>query len=139
VAANDLLALGTLDAAAAAGLHCPDDLSIVGMNDMPLSDRVQPPLTTVRVGEYELGRQAARLLLAHIERPDRDPETILITPELVVRESSAKPAARESGAKPAARESDGKPAARESDGKPAGRHSAGGADTLVSEQAAARY
>ncbi|HEX8858631.1 MAG TPA: LacI family DNA-binding transcriptional regulator [Actinomycetes bacterium] len=130
VAANDLLALGTLDAAAAAGLRCPDDLSIVGMNDMPLSDRVQPPLTTVRVGEYELGRQAARLLLAHIERPDRDPETILITPELVVRDSSAKPAARESGPKPAARDSGGRPAAG---------HSAGAGDTLVSEQAAARY
>jgi LacI family transcriptional regulator len=94
VAANDLLALGTLDAAAAAGLDCPGDLSIVGMNDMPLSDRVQPPLTTIRVGEYELGRQAARLLLAHIEQPDREPETVLITPELVVRESSAKPVPR---------------------------------------------
>jgi LacI family transcriptional regulator len=94
VAGNDLLALGTLDAAGAAGLHCPDDLSIVGVNDMPMSDRVQPPLTTIRVGEYELGRQAARLLLSHIDQPDRPPETLLVTPELVVRESSAKPARR---------------------------------------------
>jgi hypothetical protein len=106
---------------------------------MPLSDRVQPPLTTVRVGEYELGRQAARLLLAHIERPDRDPETILITPELVVRESSAKPLPRETGPKPAARNSAAKPSATESDGKPSARHAAAAADTLVSEQAAARY
>lgn len=97
VAANDLLALGTLDAAAAAGLHCPEDLSIVGVNDMPMSDRVQPPLTTVRVGEYDLGRQAARLLLGHIEQPERQPETVLIAPELVVRESSAKPAHRQQG------------------------------------------
>jgi LacI family transcriptional regulator len=95
VAANDLLALGTLDAAAAAGLQCPEDLSIVGVNDMPMSDRVQPPLTTVRVGEYELGRQAARLLLGHIEQPERQPETVVIAPELVVRESSAKPATRQ--------------------------------------------
>jgi Periplasmic binding protein-like domain len=92
VAANDLLALGTLDAAAEAGLRCPDDLSIMGMNDMPLSDRIQPPLSTVRVGEYELGRQAARVLLSHIESPGRRPETILIAPELIVRESTAKPA-----------------------------------------------
>jgi LacI family transcriptional regulator, galactose operon repressor len=98
VAANDLLALGTLDAAAAVGVHCPDDLSIVGVNDMPMSDRVQPPLTTVRVGEYELGRQAARLLLQHIEHPAREAETILIAPELVVRESSAKPGRRQQGA-----------------------------------------
>jgi LacI family transcriptional regulator len=92
VAANDLLALGTLDAVAEAGLRCPDDLSIMGMNDMPLSDRIQPPLSTVRVGEYELGRQAARVLLSHIESPGRRPETILIAPELIVRESTAKPA-----------------------------------------------
>ncbi len=97
VAGNDLLALGTLDAAAAAGLHCPEDLSIVGVNDMPMSDRVQPPLTTIRVGEYELGRQAARLLLSHIEQPEREPETVLITPELVVRDSSAKPTRRHRG------------------------------------------
>jgi LacI family transcriptional regulator len=107
VAANDLLALGTLDAAGAAGLRCPEDLSIVGVNDMPMSDRVQPPLTTIRVGEYELGRQAARLLLAHIEQPGREPETILITPELVVRDSSAKPARqdRDTRAEPLASES----------------------------------
>jgi LacI family transcriptional regulator len=107
VAANDLLALGTLDAAAAGGLHCPDDLSIVGVNDMPLSNRVQPPLTTVRVGEYELGRQAARLLLAHIEQPQRQPQTVLVVPELVVRHSTAKPAqpARRSRPKPLASDS----------------------------------
>ncbi len=75
----------------------PDDLSIVGVNDMPMSDRVQPPLTTVRVGEYELGRQAARLLLSHIEQPERRPETVLIAPELVVRDSSGKPARRHRG------------------------------------------
>jgi LacI family transcriptional regulator len=94
VAANDLLALGTLDAAGEAGLRCPEDLSIMGMNDMPLSDRIQPPLSTVRVGEYELGRQAAHLLLSHIEQPGRRPETVLIEPELIVRESTAKPANR---------------------------------------------
>jgi LacI family transcriptional regulator len=59
-----------------------------------MSDRFQPPLTTIRVGEYELGRQAARLLLGHIEQPERLPETVLVTPELVVRDSSAKPARR---------------------------------------------
>ncbi len=92
VAANDLLALGTLDAAAEADLDCPADVSVIGVNDMPLADRLRPPLTTVRVAEYELGRQAARLLLAHIEHPGRRPETVLITPELIVRGSTAKPA-----------------------------------------------
>jgi LacI family transcriptional regulator len=93
VAANDLLALGVLDAAAAAGLRCPEDVSIIGVNDVPLADRLQPPLTTIRVAEYDLGRQAARLLLAHIDDPERVAETVVITPELIVRGSTAAPVA----------------------------------------------
>ena len=91
VAANDLLALGVLDAAAELGLACPEGLSVIGMNDMPLVDRLQPPLTSVRVPEYELGTRAAGLLLGHIERPERRPETVMITPELVVRGSTCSP------------------------------------------------
>jgi LacI family transcriptional regulator len=96
VAANDLVALGVLDAAAEAGLRCPADLSVIGVNDVPLADRLQPPLTTVRVAEYDLGRQAARLLLAHIEDPERRAETVVTAPELIVRGStrSPSPAAR---------------------------------------------
>lgn len=92
VAANDLVALGVLDAAAEAGLRCPEDLSVIGVNDVPLADRLQPPLTTVRVAEYDLGRQAARLLLAHIEHPERPAETVVTAPELIVRGSTAAPA-----------------------------------------------
>jgi len=88
VAANDLAALGVLDVAARLGLACPADLSVVGFNDMPLADRLQPPLTTLRVAEYDLGYQAAKLLLATIDNPRRPPETILLTPELVVRAST---------------------------------------------------
>ncbi|HZD01882.1 MAG TPA: LacI family DNA-binding transcriptional regulator [Actinomycetes bacterium] len=91
VAANDLLALGVLDAAAELGLRCPDDLSVIGVNDVPLADRLQPPLTTIRVAEYDLGHQAARLLLAHIEHPERPAETVVTTPELIVRGSTAAP------------------------------------------------
>jgi LacI family transcriptional regulator len=50
VAANDLLALGTFDAMRTLGLRCPDDISVVGHNDMPLVDLISPPLTTVRIG-----------------------------------------------------------------------------------------
>ncbi|HYT25260.1 MAG TPA: LacI family DNA-binding transcriptional regulator [Actinomycetota bacterium] len=93
VAANDLLALGTLDAAAEAGLECPLGVSVVGVNDIPMADRLSPSLTTARVPEYELGRRSARLLLAHLERPDRDPETVMLAPELIVRGSTAPPRA----------------------------------------------
>ncbi len=62
VAANDLLALGAYDVLREEGLECPRDISIVGHNDMPLVDMVQPPLTTIRISHKEMGRQAADLL-----------------------------------------------------------------------------
>ena len=67
VAANDLIALGVLDALRALGLNCPNDISVVGHNDMPLVDLISPPLTTIRIGHREMGRGAAKLLLKEIE------------------------------------------------------------------------
>ena len=87
-AANDLIALGTLDAALALGLTCPGDFSLVGFNDMPFVDRLQPPLTTIRIDEYELGMRASQMLLTLIEDPGARRETIMLAPELVVRGSS---------------------------------------------------
>ncbi len=97
VAANDLIALGTIEAAEESGRRCPEDLSVVGFNDMPFVDRFRPPLTTVRIPEYEIGRRAAQLLLSRIENPDQHPETILIAPELVVRGSTRPPRLPPSG------------------------------------------
>ena len=88
VAANDLIALGTLDAALELGLTCPHDFSLVGFNDMPFVDRLQPPLTTIRIDEYELGMRASQMLLTLIEDPRARRETIMLAPELVVRGSS---------------------------------------------------
>jgi LacI family transcriptional regulator len=93
VAANDLIALGTIDAAEAAGLRCPRDVSVVGFNDMPFVARLRPALTTLRIPEYEIGRRAASLLLDRIEDDELRPETVLVAPELVVRESTAHPPA----------------------------------------------
>ena len=88
VAANDRLALGAIDAVRASGRSCPEDVSVVGFNDMPYSERFSPPLTTVRISQYELGARAARLLLRTIADPGRAPETQLVTPDLVVRGST---------------------------------------------------
>ena len=98
VAANDLVALGVLDAAAAIGLSCPGDLSVIGFNDMAFVDRMQPPLTTVRVDEYELGLRAARVLLTLVDDPAAPRATLMVAPELVIRASTAPPrAARRRG------------------------------------------
>jgi LacI family transcriptional regulator, galactose operon repressor len=91
VAGNDLLALGCYDAFEQAGLRCPDDISVVGYNDMPFADRFTPPLTTVRVPHYELGATAAGLMLEQLRATDVPPRQLLLEPELVVRGSTTAP------------------------------------------------
>ncbi len=89
LAANDRLALGAIDAVRQSGRSCPEDVSAVGFNDMLYSDRFSPPLTTVRISQYELGARSARLLLETIADPGRVPETQLVSAQLVVRGSTA--------------------------------------------------
>ena len=89
VAGNDMLALGCLRALAEAELSCPGDISLVGFNDMPLMDRISPPLTTVRVPHYEIGAEAAELLLERVANRDGPAKTVLLPPQLVVRASTA--------------------------------------------------
>ncbi|MGL4284891.1 MAG: LacI family DNA-binding transcriptional regulator [Phreatobacter sp.] len=87
-AGNDLLALGAYQELKARGLACPKDVSIVGHNDMPLVDMVDPPLTTVRIAHAAMGRTAACLLLERISAPDLAASVRLIPAELIVRASS---------------------------------------------------
>ena len=89
VAANDLLALGAYEAIADAGLSCPGDISVTGFNDMPFVDRLTPPLTTVRIPHYDLGREAARRLIELIETPASPARETTLRPELIVRGSAA--------------------------------------------------
>jgi LacI family transcriptional regulator len=90
VAANDLLALGCYDALAERGLACPGDISITGYNDAPFVDMVNPPLTTVRIDQQQMGVEAARLLLARINGQETAAD-VLMRPELVQRRSTAAP------------------------------------------------
>jgi LacI family transcriptional regulator len=92
VAANDRLAIGCYDALEARGLRCPQDVSIVGFNDMPFVDRLRPPLTSVRVPQREIGTVAADLLLQQLSNGSLSSREILLEPTLVVRESTAPPA-----------------------------------------------
>jgi LacI family transcriptional regulator len=97
VAGNDLIALGALHTLRRRGLRCPEDVSIVGFNDMRFVDEFQPPLTTVHVPHHELGAEAARLLLDRLEGSDSVtavPKTVLLPVDLVVRRSTAPPPPR---------------------------------------------
>jgi LacI family transcriptional regulator len=93
VAGNDLIALGCYDVFAERGISCPEDISVVGFNDMPFLDKLRPPLTTVGVPHHELGAEAARMLLDCIEEPGRHPRSLLLPVSLVVRASTAAPRA----------------------------------------------
>jgi LacI family transcriptional regulator len=86
---NDLMALGALEVLRATGYDCPRDVSIVGFNDSQLVDRVNPPLTTLRLPGYELGWIAAERAARMIEEPDDAYSVIALKPELVVRASTA--------------------------------------------------
>ena len=90
VAANDLLALGVYTALGEAGLRCPRDVSVIGFNDMPFTDRLSPPLTTVHIPHGQIGARAAELLLERIHDPAATPQTLLFEPTLMVRESAAR-------------------------------------------------
>lgn len=85
---NDLNAVGALQACVQLGIRVPDDIAIVGYDDIPLASLVTPALTTCRVPMYQLGQQAMRLLLAHISANSEDHENILVKPELIVRASA---------------------------------------------------
>ncbi len=91
-AANDMLAVGCYAALDEAGLQCPDDISVIGFNDMPFIDRLRPPLTTVRFPHYQLGTEAAQLLLERIGEREGPVKILYLAPELVVRGSTAAPA-----------------------------------------------
>ena len=87
-AANDMLAVGCYAALDEKALVCPDDISIIGFNDMPFIDRLRPPLTTVRFPHYQLGTEAAQLLLERISGGDGPVKILYLAPELVVRGST---------------------------------------------------
>ncbi len=98
VAGNDLIALGCYDVFAERGIRCPDDVSVVGFNDMPFLDKLRPPLTTIAIPHQQIGAEAARLLLDAIADPTRGARSVMLAPSLVVRGSTAPPSTRPGGA-----------------------------------------
>jgi LacI family transcriptional regulator len=92
-AANDMLAVGCYAALEDEGRRCPEGVSVVGFNDMPFIDRLRPPLTTIRFPHYQLGAEAAQLLLERISGADGPVKILYLAPELVARGSAARPGA----------------------------------------------
>jgi DNA-binding LacI/PurR family transcriptional regulator len=89
--ANDPMALGLLRVLHEAGRRVPEDVSIVGFDDVPESSYFTPPLTTVRQDFLEVGRSSFALLLDEIESGRRSSTRVRVSPSLIVRESTAAP------------------------------------------------
>jgi len=85
---NDLCAVGALQACATLGRRVPDDVAIVGYDDIPLAELVTPALTTCHIPKYEIGSQAMQLLLNHINGCEEACEDVVIEPELIIRASA---------------------------------------------------
>ncbi|NPV54915.1 MAG: LacI family DNA-binding transcriptional regulator [Firmicutes bacterium] len=89
VSANDSMAIGSIRGINEAGLKVPDDVVVVGMDDIEISEHSQPPLTTVRIRREEMGRRAAQLLIGLVEGSWEGPTRIVLDNELIIRESCA--------------------------------------------------
>jgi len=85
---NDLIAVGALQACAELGRRVPDDLAIIGFDDIRLAELVTPSLTTLNVPRTMIGTQAMRLLLAQIKSNTDETKEIHLNPELILRESA---------------------------------------------------
>lgn len=86
-ASNDLTAFGAMDAVREFGLSIPNDISIIGFDDVPQSSLVFPKLTTVRQPLEQMGRVAARMLLERIGYPNLPPQHKTLDTQLIIRDS----------------------------------------------------
>jgi DNA-binding LacI/PurR family transcriptional regulator len=90
-ASNDRLAIGAMRAAVEAGLRVPEDLSIVGVDDIELAGYLTPPLTTVRQSLADVATLATQILLDLVHGREPAQTQVVFHPELVVRQSTASP------------------------------------------------
>jgi DNA-binding LacI/PurR family transcriptional regulator len=89
---TDEIAVGALHAIAEHGYSVPDDISVIGYDNVSLASHVIPPLTTVAQPISEMGEKAADILLRHLRGESETVEHVILPTQLVVRGSTAPPA-----------------------------------------------
>jgi LacI family transcriptional regulator len=89
VASSDTSAFGVIRAITERGLRVPEDISVMGFDDLPEAGYMYPPLTTIRQPIREMGRVATRLLVEAITTPNLSPRQVVLPTELIVRSSTA--------------------------------------------------
>jgi LacI family transcriptional regulator len=90
-ASNDVMAMAVMDAVRERGLRVPEDISILGFDDIPQASLVRPALTTVRQPLEQMGRVATQMLMEILKNPENKPKRIELPTELIIRDSTAKP------------------------------------------------
>jgi DNA-binding LacI/PurR family transcriptional regulator len=90
-AVNDAMALGAIRAARIMGKTVPDDLSVVGFDDITWAQLNDPPLTTLQIPKRQMGAEAASRILNLMEQPDLAPTSLTITGRLIERQSTKPP------------------------------------------------
>jgi LacI family transcriptional regulator len=88
---DDLAAIGVIRAFMDHGLRVPEDISVVGFDDIQSASYHNPSLTTIRQPLQQMGQTAARILLQRIRKEKKFPQVVSILPELVIRESTCPP------------------------------------------------
>jgi LacI family transcriptional regulator len=88
--ASLMAALGARTALAEHGLRVPEDISLIAFNDHPIAEHLQPPLTTVRMPNLEMGREAVRMLLGALEGEPVSDRMVDVPPRIVVRGTTAR-------------------------------------------------
>ncbi len=89
--ANDMQAVGVMKAARELGIRLPDELALVGGDDIELAEFLEVPLTTFHQPAFEIGSRGAELLLSRLVGDAKEPQQIVMTPQLIVRQSSGGP------------------------------------------------
>jgi LacI family transcriptional regulator len=90
-ASNDMIALGALLAIREAGLRCPEDVSLMGFDDLDLAETTNPSLSSVSQSGYQLGTTAARILLDRLEGDQGPAKHVVLETSLKLRHSIAAP------------------------------------------------
>jgi LacI family transcriptional regulator len=90
-ASNDVMAMGAMDAVRSRGLRVPEDISILGFDDIPQAAMVRPALTTVRQPLEQMGRLATQMLIDQLKNPEKVLGRIELPTELIVRDSTISP------------------------------------------------
>ena len=86
-AVSDTLAIGAMKALKTSGLRVPQDMAVIGFNDTPLAQMIEPPLTTISAPSYDLGRSAAEILIKLINKKPVEKKQLVLSTSITVRQS----------------------------------------------------